>query len=196
MNSTVTGHDLITFDRLSDLYVENRSFNPPAELHGLLCGQFCAGIQLGHQQWLRIAAEQMAVKKLNEHAEMVLGMLYDQILDQLQDEDLTFQVLLPDDDESIIMRTEAIGQWCQGFLSGYAMGGLREGDVSEEATAVLMDMTQIARVQADELEESNDSEKDFLEVNEYLRMAALMLFTEVTGSGDSETQPPSDEYLH
>ena len=38
----------------------------------------------------------------------------------LINDDLAFQPFLPDDDETIEDRTDALSQWCRGFLGGFA----------------------------------------------------------------------------
>ncbi len=76
----------------------------------------------------------------------------------------------------LAQRTEALGQWCQGFLAGFGLTA-REGSLTGEAEEVLQDMAAIAQVQG-QLEDSEDGETDYMEVMEYLRVAPLLLFAE------------------
>ncbi len=191
MTTDASGLAPVSFDRLSNLFLELQSYQSPSELHGLLCGQYCAGQRPAHGAWLASAAEHMAVSQaLETVAKTVLMQLYDETLAQLQSEDYSFQPLLPDDDEALEQRTQALGQWCQGFLSGYGLSGRSQDDLSEEAASILTDFANIAQVQFDDLEDSESSEKDFLEVSEYLRMATLMLFGECSEAEASVTTGP------
>ncbi|GAA4650892.1 YecA family protein [Kistimonas scapharcae] len=188
MTTDASGLAPVSFDRLSNLFLELQSYQSPSELHGLLCGQYCAGQRPAHGAWLSTAAEHMAVSQvLDTAAKSVLIQLYDETLAKLQSEDYSFQPLLPDDDEALEQRTQALGQWCQGFLSGYGLSGRSQNDLSEEAASILADFASIAQVQFDDLEDSESSEKDFLEVSEYLRMATLMLFGECSEAEASAT---------
>ena len=169
----------VSFDRLNNLFFELQSDESLSELHGLLCGQCCAGLRPGHNAWLAMAIEHMAIdESLASDTKSMLFQLYDDTLTQLQSEEYSFQLLLPDDEEALEQRTQATGQWCQGFLSGYGLSGLTEEDLSEEASSVLKDFSSIAQVAFDGMDESEKAEKDFFEVGEYLRMATLMLFGE------------------
>ncbi len=58
--------------------------------------------------------------------------------------------------------------------------GLNAGgkDLSDEAKEVLQDLVAISQVQ-EALEESEDGESDYMEVMEYLRVAPLLLFSEL-----------------
>ncbi len=179
MNDDNAGISEFGFYRLSDLFVEVRSFTPPSELHGLLCGQLCAGLRPAQQSWLVAAQEQMNVPEgLETRAKSSLADFYDHVLASLSADNLSFSVLLPGDEEPVVHRTEALGQWCTGFISGYGMAGIDKTKMSEEAAGVLTDLAQVAMVEAEDLEETEETERDFFEVYEYVRMAALMLFNE------------------
>ena len=96
-------------------------------------------------------------------------------------------VMLPDDEQPLLQRAQAMGQWCQGFLTGF---GLTAGDraLSGEAVEVLEDLASIAQVE-EALEESEDGESDFMEVMEYLRVAPLLLFAECAAPLAAENKP-------
>ncbi len=76
---------------------------------------------------------------------------------------------------------------CQGFLAGFGLT-YRANALSVEATEVLQDLAAIAQVQ-DALEESDDGESDYMEVMEYLRVAPLLLFTEVNKPAEPAVKP-------
>ncbi|MTI13304.1 UPF0149 family protein [Sansalvadorimonas verongulae] len=179
MSEATTQLEPFTFDKLADLFVEARSMTPPSQLHGMLCGQFCAGMRPDHKGWLDAATEQMALSgEMSVTVRAGLVDFYDVVLGDLSASDLSFALLLPENEETIGQRTEALGQWCSGFISGFGASSITKTQLSEEAAGVLTDLAQISQVQAEDMEESEDAEKDFFEVCEYARMAALMLFNE------------------
>ncbi|MDT8388573.1 MAG: UPF0149 family protein [Thiogranum sp.] len=154
-----------------------------SDCHGLLCGLICAAGFGDPKLWVqeyfedfdpRDAAQSRAFKTLQE--------LYEQSLVQLNSADLDFELLLPEDDEPLAGRTESLGLWCSGFLSGLAIGGLPE-NVSDELRELLDDLTHIARVEFEPGDSSEEESVAFEEVVEYVRIAVLYAYEEL--------QPPN-----
>ena len=108
---------------------------------------------------------------------------------QLADEDMGFELWLPDDDEMLEDRTMALAQWCSGFLAGLASGGQFEV-LSEEAREAIGDLQQIARAELTMQEgEDQDSEEDevaFTEIVEYVRVVTLMMREDFRGPGAND----------
>lgn len=147
----------------------------PAEVHGFLLGRGCGGAGFAPDSWLGDLTE-----LLGQTPE---GPLYQALngLQRMAEEELTgsgvsLVLLLPDDDMPLGERAHALGQWCQGFLDGF---GIVVGDtaLSRDAMETLQDLASIAQISS-QLEESDDSEADYMEVMEYLRVAPLLLFSE------------------
>lgn len=161
----------------------------PAELHGLLLGRCCAGADFDAGPWLADATDLLASEPGENIRQALLG-LQEMVKGELTSDDMTVVLLLPGDDAPLLERAQALGQWCQGFLAGF---GIVVGDraLSTDAREVLQDMAAIAQVQ-EALEESEDGEADYMEVMEYLRVAPLLLFTELgTPRVQGETAKPS-----
>lgn len=148
----------------------------PAELHGLLLGRSCAGAGFDAEGWLVDAAELLESEPQDNVRNALIG-LQEMVKGELTGDDVTVVLLLPTDDEPLADRAAALGQWCQGFLSGFGLNCRDSSMLSTEATEVLQDLAAISQVQ-DALEESDDGESDYMEVMEYLRVAPLLLFTE------------------
>jgi hypothetical protein len=110
------------------------------------------------------------------------------VKNELTSDDITVVLLLPSDDEPLLARTTAMGQWCQGFLNGFARIGGQS--LSDDARDVVQDLAAIAQIQ-DALEESEDGESDYMEVMEYLRVAPLLLFTETKKTAEPAPAKPS-----
>jgi len=147
----------------------------PAELHGHLLGRSCAGAGFDADGWLVEAAELLAGEPQDNVRNALIG-LQEMGQGELNRDDMTVVLLLPTDDTPLTERAAALGQWCQGFLSGFGLTR-RAYALSDEAIEVLRDLAAVAQVQ-DALEESEDGESDYMEVMEYLRVAPLLLFTE------------------
>ncbi len=157
----------------------------PAEAHGTLAGSLCTAVSYRFEDWLlEILPEGRAQA---EAAAEALREVYARTAQALVGDDPSFDLLLPEEEEPIDMRTAALAQWCQGFLAGFGLT-YRANALSVEATEVLQDLAAIAQVQ-DALEESDDGESDYMEVMEYLRVAPLLLFTEVNKPAEPTAKP-------
>ncbi|MEB4848777.1 YecA family protein [Pseudomonas aeruginosa] len=147
----------------------------PAELHGHLLGRVCAGAGFDEAAWQHAAAELLGGAP-GERLKAALSGLLGMVRQDFSAGEVAVVMLLPDDETPLAQRTEALGQWCQGFLAGFGLTA-REGSLTGEAEEVLQDMAAIAQVQG-QLEDSEDGETDYMEVMEYLRVAPLLLFAE------------------
>ncbi|MDD2059456.1 YecA family protein [Pseudomonas sp. GD03860] len=158
----------------------------PAELHGLLLGRSCAGAGFDAEGWLADAAQLLEVEPSDNVRNALIG-LQEMVKGELTSDDITVVLLLPGDELPLTDRATALGQWCQGFISGF---GLNAGgkELSTEAKEVLQDLVAISQVQ-DALEESEDGENDYMEVMEYLRVAPLLLYTELAKPVEPAPKP-------
>lgn len=160
----------------------------PAELHGLLVGRCVGGAGFDADPWLADARDLLGQEPEGAVRQALVG-LQEMVRGEFGDDDVTLVLLLPGDDEPLRERTEALGQWCQGFLSGFGttVGGRT---LSGEAREVLEDLTAIAQIQGGDAD-SEDGENDYMEVAEYLRVAPLLLFAECgrAAAGEAPAKP-------
>ncbi|POA38194.1 YecA family protein [Pseudomonas sp. GW456-12-1-14-TSB6] len=163
----------------------------PAELHGLLLGRSCAGAGFNAEEWLIDAAELLESEPQDNVRNALIG-LQEMVKSELTGDDVTVVLLLPNDDTPLAERAAALGEWCQGFLTGFGLNCRDSSMLSTEATEVLQDLAAISQVQ-DALEESEDGESDYMEVMEYLRVAPLLLFSETK---KADVPPAAKPSLH
>lgn len=163
-----------------------------AECHGVLCGMICG--ESGHT-----AADflsHLATLELTVEADSVLHdaltEAFHSTMQQLADEELRFNLWLPDDEQPLAERTQSLAQWCTGFLAGIGLGGPLQS-LSEEASEALADLQQIARagfsLQADDAGEvapQEENEQAFCEIVEYVRVVTLILREELRGPGEDD----------
>ncbi|WP_085581070.1 MULTISPECIES: YecA family protein [unclassified Pseudomonas] len=161
----------------------------PAELHGLLLGRSCAGAGFDVDGWLSDVASLLETEPGDNVRNALIG-LQEMVKSELTGEDMAVVLLLPTDDAPLAERAAALGQWCQGFISGFGQNSPDRSSLSTEATEVLQDLVAISQVQ-DALEDSEDGESDYMEVMEYLRVAPLLLFTETNKQVGAPAAKPS-----
>lgn len=156
----------------------------PAELHGALCGWLAGG---GANQPAWIAAVMADPNLPSPMPGDALDQLRDASAGQLGDADFGFELLLPDEDD-VQVRAGAVFAWCRGFLGGF---GLAVGDksLSEESQEALGDLANLAAARIEEVDPEQD-EESLTEIEEYLRMAVLLLHA------DCALGPRSRQRLH
>jgi uncharacterized protein YgfB (UPF0149 family) len=115
----------------------------------------------------------------------------------LQDEELTFYLLLPDEDDELGDRAAELGSWCQGFLHGFAVAEKVSGrslSGKEEVQEILSDFAAVAEIDSDDEDDSEEAENDFMQLTEYVRMASLTLYA--LCSVELAEKPDSPATLH
>ena len=153
--------------------------------HGLLCGCLVADPSLSGAPLEKTLGERHPPPDHDaEVFRQTVEALRLQVLRGLNDTDLGFGPLLPDDGEGLELRTRALGQWVDGFLGGLGhtprLGGLKP---SPQAAEILRDFAEIARIEV-EPEANEDNEQALAEINEYVRVGVMLLADEL-----APTQP-------
>ncbi|PIE44193.1 MAG: hypothetical protein CSA50_01525 [Gammaproteobacteria bacterium] len=169
-----TGFD---FDEIADVYQTLGALNPPAELLGLWCGRLVGGVRWSDQDILDVVIEHMEVEEIDEpENEALFVRVFRRIESSLAKNDLSFNLVLPDENYSIEERVAALGQWARGFLEGLALEKGAELVVdNEENQQLLSDLVEISKVEI-EVEDGDASEMQLIEVIEHVRMTVLSLY--------------------
>ena len=164
-----------------------------AECHGVACGLLVREPGCVPGAYLELLAMLQIVPGPSRAFRDALGELFHIARQQLADAEMQFGIWLPDDEESLQGRTEALAHWCNGFLA--ALGSGHEGGLqtlSSEAGEALEDLGEIARAEAaeDASEAEYDPEEEeraYTEIVEYIRVVVLMLREDLRGpnAGDS-----------
>jgi uncharacterized protein len=182
-----------TFDQLQHALLQSHALTDAAEAHGTLVGSLCAtGCSL--QEWL---AEILPEGLAQHDAAASLQAVFEATSGALGDEGMSFQPLLPSDDDPIAERTTALGEWCQGFLYGLGVG-VAVPEISElqgEAAEVLRDMTQITQVDVDPADSAESNEAAYAELVEFVRVGVQLLYEQLQPLRDPP-RPVPREMLH
>jgi uncharacterized protein YgfB (UPF0149 family) len=169
---------LVGHDDIDALVRRLRLGTDASELHGSLCGFLAGGGSLRGTSVL--AALQLDGEVTDPSADdlAVLDRLARQTETELADPELGFEPRLPEDDRPLTERAEAMVEWCRGFLGGFGLAGTAaHAGLSEEAQEVLRDLGTVAASSFDFGNEEED-EDALIEVQEFVRVAAMLLFTE------------------
>ncbi len=155
-----------------------------SQAHGLACSwlALCGADAL--DGWLaQVLQDTVPNDALQQECAALLRRLLDDTHRQLAERGSEFKLLLPDEGESPAIRTEAMAQWCEGFLNGLVLrvqGDLLKKRLSAEPLDdIIRDMLEITRAEVNEDADDESTEVAFTEVQEYLRVAAQLVYEEL-----------------
>ena len=144
------------------------SIIPATELHGLVCG-FAAG----------------------HPAEHAVSEFVSATLDELFSAEMNFNPLIPDESEVLALRLSGLAQWTAGFLSGFgasvSVAGPAPEALPDEVQEILRDFASISGLD-DDVDGDEQDENSFMEIFEYVRVAAVLTLTlmpDAEGSADA-----------
>ena len=179
-----------------------------AEFHGGICGLLCANGPGAAAEWMRHsdssqggqAAEADAAREQLHEAEAETWRL-------LSSPDFEFEPLLPPVEAELGERVSALALWCQGFLTGLGLGGVRAEDFEDTGdqggrnaalAEIVADFAEISRahVGAEDLEDATRADFDLVEVIEYVRVGAQLVFEELRGRQAHDTQRADFQVTH
>lgn len=170
----------VYFEVLEDTLRRAGAAMGAAEVHGALCGYLCVDEIAGEARWVSDILAGIDSEAV-QTCQADLDELYRDTRNELHDENLGFQLLLPTDENALGMRVDALGQWCYGFSSGLVLAGLtpeRLSHLSEQTREFVDDIGQIAQI-SPEMVAYDESEADYAELIEYVRIGVLSLFDEL-----------------
>ena len=169
--------DTITNPDFEELGLALRALNADvgaADFHGSLCG-FLSGGGQGLEQFL-LAMSLDQVGQADAQSRALVGQLFRSSDEQMDDDSFAFSPLLPEMDRPLAERTEALLQWCQGFVGGLGLGGFADEKLlSDDGREVLRDLIEISRTPVSLDEDEEVDESALAELIEFARVGALLL---------------------
>lgn len=188
---------MIDFDDFCDVLIPLGALNSPSELHGLLCGKLCGGASLTTDAWLSAAWELLDIigEPSVDIQEPVITM-YTLTQAQLRSGDYDLQPFLPDDDSDMEQRTQALSQWCHGFLSGFGSAGIApDAEFTSDQADSLRDLAAIVQVTVDDDvdRDEDEQESDFIGLIEHVRIIAMNFYEDNLQEVKKTNKNPEDD---
>lgn len=168
-----------------------------AQSHGLLTGRLAVfGVSAGPDWLLDVLEGTDENNAFRLESQKMLDTLYQSTFWQLSERLSEFMPLLPDDDCDAGERTLAMAHWCEGFLHGLvsAQHGdvLRDRLAAEPLADIIRDMLQITRAEVDDSTDEESNEAAYIELVEYLRVAAQLTYEELSEIRHEAGRSPED----
>jgi uncharacterized protein YgfB (UPF0149 family) len=165
------------YAHLQQLLAQERSLADAAEAHGTLAGCLCGAAGYRFEDWLK---EILPEGKASPAAAKELRELYTQTAGAMLQPDMELTLLLPADEEPLAARTEALAEWCQGFLYGLGAGGIPDATrLGGEAGEVVRDLAEISRAAVGAESDAESNESAYGELVEFVRIGVQLLFEEL-----------------
>ena len=174
-----------------------------AQSHGLLTGRLAvSGASAGPDWLLHVLEGTDENNAFRPECQKMLDTLYQSTFWQLSERLSEFVPLLPDDDSEAADRTMAMAHWCEGFLHGLVSAkhgdALRNRLAAEPLADIIRDMLQITRAEVDDASDEETNEAAYVEIVEYLRIAAQLTYEELAELRHTEASSPKEggETMH
>jgi yecA family protein len=175
------------------------------QAHGMLCGQLAVLGAAGGASWLGAVLENTDPNDAQrDDCEAKLDQLYAHSYRQLAERLSEFAPLLPEDNAPTGTKTEAMGQWCEGFLHGLVATAsnesLKKKLAAEPLSEIIKDLLQISRATVDDTAAEDDEDQAYEELHEYIRVAAQLVYEELDEFRNPASEPrandAADSVLH
>jgi uncharacterized protein len=152
-----------------------------AELHGGLCGVMCIGGVAAADRWLN-----QQLDEWSQDGETPIGgamhIVEHETWRMLTATDMSFEPLLPGDEQPLADQVRGLASWCHGFLAGLGLGGLQMSGESTEVDGAVAEITkdfaEISRAALSDGEQEDIEQAGFAlaELKEYVRVSVQLLF--------------------
>jgi uncharacterized protein len=168
----------IRFKDFEDVLATAGSLADAAEAHGSLCGALCSMSPYKMQDWVNEILPDGAA--LSDESAAMIERVFTATATSFGEQGMEFEPLLPDDEQPLNGRANALALWCTGFLYGLGTGHISDlealnGDVGE----IVRDFTEISRATGDDADADESNEQAYAELVEFIRVAAQVVFEEL-----------------
>jgi uncharacterized protein YgfB (UPF0149 family) len=153
----------------------------PSEAHAIAIGMLCGAVADLESQWAAaVYADLDPNDVLAQECRVQLEQVFAAAEEQMHDESFGLQLWLPDEQTSGINVSMALRDWAQGFLYGFGLAGEAVAQqLSEEGQEALRDFYEIGQLDADEGELDEEEQQALTEIEEYMRVAAMLVYEDM-----------------
>ena len=154
------------------------------EAHGILTGMMACGRNFlkSKEDFKDSVATGLAIDKPTSAQWKVIENFMALLRTSLSCTNFSFQLVLPDDEDGLADRVEALGLWATGFLAGVSLMGVNEDDFTEDLSEIIDDIIGIANISSDIDVDDEDDELNFFELVEFVRLSVQNVYMEFNES--------------
>ncbi len=164
-----------------------------AQTHGLLSSRLAVAGTRGVPESLgQVLEGSDSAVALRKECEDMLATLWQSTHKAFSERLSAFEPLLPDNNDAVVTRTEALAHWCEGYLHGLVSAehdaAIKDRLAAEPLADIIKDMLQITRATADGVADDESDDDAYIEIVEYLRVAAQLFYEELAELRPSQLQ--------
>jgi len=187
-NSTFEMEENYAYESLAEELEQAGVVPSLAEVHGGLTGMMCIAGVAAADRWLDQQLEEWSQTGGTPIGEALHAVELD-TWRMLNEANMSFQPLLPGDEQPLDAQVRGLASWCYGFLSGLGLGGLTidestgdDGPVAE----IAHDFAEISRAALGPEDEQDPEQAGFAlaELKEYVRVSVQLLFEQFGDRSD------------
>jgi len=184
----------IRFQDFEDVLAAAGSMADAAEAHGSLCGALCSMAPYRMQDWVNEILPDGA--SLSAESSAMIERVFTATASSFGEQGMEFEPLLPDDEQPLNGRANALALWCSGFLYGLGTGHISDLEaLNGEVGEIVRDFTEISRATGDDADADESNEQAYTELVEFIRVAAQVVFEELLPLR-RQVYPASRQRLH
>lgn len=184
------------FKQISDLLRSENIYVTPSELQGMLSGFLCGGLKKMNAEAYALLSDFIADGYgLGEKVRLLAQQLSQDVLQQLQNQESP-QLLLPSYTEALNIRLEALSDWIQSFLAGFAAMAPDLEKASTDVQELLEDFTKISQVSNEFEAQDEESEAAFDLLCEHIALGTRLFFKAFNPLPEKTPSSSSTQKLH
>lgn len=164
----------------SQLILEKQGiFVSPSEVHGTIAGLLACGLNIEESDYLAMLSDVFNDGlSFNNESKALFASMYSHVVSSFNSKEHQFELFLPNEDETLLDKANALVSWVAGFLLGFGLKQKDYGAMSADVKEVINDFSEITKLDTDFGEEEEDQQA-FHEIVEYVRVSALLCFAEM-----------------
>jgi len=149
-----------------------------SECHGVLCGFICGGINVEDNSWSGAFNDLMNDGLgLPVDLKNLLKNLFETSVYEFVSGEYQVKLMLVDDNKPLSEVAFSLSQWVENFMAGFAIGDGSKKKLTKEINETMSDLGQICQIDT-EIDDSEELQRSFEEISEYVRMSAMLCFAE------------------
>jgi len=168
----VTWKKLTTALEMSELGVS------ASECHGVICGLICGGVNVEDNSWFGAFKDLMNDGMgLPIDLKNLLQSIFESSVNEFVGGEYQVKLLLADDNQPLSQVAFSLAQWSESFMAGFGIGDGAKKKLTKEVNEAMSDLGQISQIDT-EIEDDEESQRSFEEISEYVRLSAILCFSE------------------
>ncbi len=152
----------------------------PSELQAHVTAMLVVNHEIAYETWVDwIRSEYCVDEGIGSGLDTVLMAVFDMTKEQLEQEDYSFQLLLPEKEPNMTTKLSVLVDWVSTFLASMGLAGFTGKEkLTKDAMEFIEDLDKIVRVEQT-AEDTEGEELDFIEIVEYVRTGVMILHDEL-----------------